>query len=325
MEVILKKYFWLINLSGLAVAGFLFGTAINDYLVSEVLRAPDQAFALPDTAAGSVQLDSFGPENIADTFISRRPFDSDPPEPEEPEVVVNNESESEAKDESEEGDGIEESDLDVALIGTLVYPDPGMSMATVKLSGESKLVRVGTVLEEKAKILAIERRFLIVDEDGEKKYIRLWEQDKGGDAKKKPAAGRNNRKLPNEKPAATSKKKTPNWKEGVTKVSDTEYEISRGMLDEQLEDLSQLGMQARIVPNYRNGKYEGFKLVGVRPNSLYRSIGIRSGDIVKRINGTEINSPNKAIELFEQFKNSNAIQLDVERRGQQKSFNYNVK
>ena len=97
------------------------------------------------------------------------------------------------------------------------------------------------------------------------------------------------------------------------------------MLDEQLQDLSQLGMEARIVPNYRNGKYEGFKLVGVRPNSLYRALGIRSGDIVKRINGVEINSPNKAIRLFEQFRTASSIQLDTERRGKAKAFTYNIK
>ena len=97
------------------------------------------------------------------------------------------------------------------------------------------------------------------------------------------------------------------------------------MLDEQLQDLSKLGTQARVVPNYRNGKYEGFKLVGVRPGSLYRAIGVRSGDVIKSINGNAIDSPNKALDLFDKLKNSSHIDLDIERRGQPKQFAYDIK
>jgi general secretion pathway protein C len=194
------------------------------------------------------------------------------------------------------------------------------------------MVRVGTeIADGKAKIIQIARRHLVVVEDGKQKYIRLWDkgakggaQGPGGPGGMRPGAMPERPGSP-PPPSAEAAPPAADWKDGVTKVSETEYQISRSMLDEQLQDLSQLGMQARIVPNYRNGKYEGFKLVGVRPNSLYRAIGIRSGDIIKRINGAEINSPNKAIELFEQFKSSSAISLDVERRGQVQAFQYQIK
>ena len=115
------------------------------------------------------------------------------------------------------------------------------------------------------------------------------------------------------------------YSKGVKKTGPYDYQIDRGMLDEQLKDLSELGRQARVVPNYRNGKYEGFKLVGVRPGSLYRSIGVRSGDVIKSINGKAIDSPNKALDLFEKLKNSSSINLEIERRGQPKQLNYSIK
>jgi len=93
----------------------------------------------------------------------------------------------------------------------------------------------------------------------------------------------------------------------------------------ELNDLTKLGMQARVVPNYKGGKYEGFKLIGVRPNSLYRAIGIRSGDVVKSVNGAELNSPNKAITLFEELKNQAKITVDVERGGRAMQLLYQVK
>ena len=96
------------------------------------------------------------------------------------------------------------------------------------------------------------------------------------------------------------------------------------MLDEQLNDLATLGSQARVVPNYVGGKYSGFKLVGVRPSSLYRAIGIRSGDVIKRINGMEIDSPNKALQLFDKLQNSRRISLDLQRGGVSRTLYYTI-
>ena len=55
------------------------------------------------------------------------------------------------------------------------------------------------------------------------------------------------------------------------------------------------------------------------------AIGIRSGDVIKSINGKAIDSPNKALSLFEQLKGSSAINLEIERRGQPKQLNYGIK
>jgi general secretion pathway protein C len=105
------------------------------------------------------------------------------------------------------------------------------------------------------------------------------------------------------------------WKSAVRKLGEFHYEISKQAVNEQLADLTPLGMQARVIPNYRGGKYEGFKLVGVRPNSFYRAVGIRSGDIIRRINDQSINSPNKALRLFEQLKKARTVRVEIERRG----------
>jgi general secretion pathway protein C len=98
------------------------------------------------------------------------------------------------------------------------------------------------------------------------------------------------------------------------------------MLNEQLQDLAKLGREARVIPNYDrdSGSYKGFKLIGVRPNSLYRAIGIRSGDVIMQINGEELNSPGKALELFTKLQNSSGISLDIMRRGQKQSLTYKI-
>jgi general secretion pathway protein C len=134
----------------------------------------------------------------------------------------------------------------------------------------------------------------------------------------------NDSAAPGEPTAGAAPAASADFAQYVQKDSENSYKINRQMLDEQLQDLTQLGMQARVIPNYRNGKYEGFKLVGVRPGSLYRAIGIRSGDIVRSINGKAINSPNKAMELFSEFKNAQNMTLEIERRGQIEKIDYTI-
>ena len=114
-------------------------------------------------------------------------------------------------------------------------------------------------------------------------------------------------------------------KDGVKKVGKNAYEVDREMLDEQLNDLGKLGRQARVIPHYRDGKPQGFKVVGVRPGSLYSHIGLRSGDILKGVNDSEITSPNKALELFDQLKNSSNVQVQLERRGRKLNLDYTIK
>ena len=111
----------------------------------------------------------------------------------------------------------------------------------------------------------------------------------------------------------------------MTKTGAYDYSIDRSMIDKQLADLPTLQSQARVVPHYKDNQYQGFKLVGVRPGSLYRAIGIRSGDVITSVNGNKIDSPNKALELFEQLKSSSNIQVEIERRGQAKTLGYTIK
>ena len=160
-------------------------------------------------------------------------------------------------------------------------------------------------------------------------HIGLWDS-RGKAGPSRPQAGRKSPRIgkrPSPRNSNSNRlggRSSYDYSKGVKKISEFEFNIDRQMLDEQLTDLTQLGMQARVIPNYRGGKYEGFKLVGVKPGSLYRAIGIRSGDVIKAINGESINSPNKAMELFHQLKTSGEVSLEIERRRKTQTFKYSI-
>ena len=105
------------------------------------------------------------------------------------------------------------------------------------------------------------------------------------------------------------------WSKAVSKTGDYSYTIDRDQCQEGLKNLTALSSEARVIPNYVGGRYQGFKLVGVRPGSFHRAIGIRSGDVVEKLNGKDINTPNKAVEMFRVFQNASKVTLEVKRRG----------
>jgi general secretion pathway protein C len=104
--------------------------------------------------------------------------------------------------------------------------------------------------------------------------------------------------------------------DGIRQTSDNRYEMDRNVLDSTLGDLNKVATQARIVPSFKNGAANGFKLFSIQPGSLYSSIGIENGDVVQRVNGYELNSPEKALELYQKLKDSGHVILELERGGQ---------
>ena len=336
MELVLKKYFWAVNLLGTLVMAWLVASAMNDWVAGKLFALPAPPHVEGHATAGgpAPRLGRIpNEEGLAQALVERSPFTVEAKDVEEPaeEEDTKDDAEDDAKPEGE----LEESTLPIDLVGTLVTEEPDSSMATLSVEGANKLAWIGSeFLDGKARVVAIAPRHVVVKEGGEFRVIRLW-SDKVANAKgahgrpgarpgrfgAHPAPGRH---APRPAPRVSSSKRN-SFAKSVKKTGAYDYEIDRRMIDEQLQDLSKLGSQARIVPNYRGGKYQGFKLVGVRPGSLYRSIGIRSGDVIKAINGRPIDSPNKAIELFDQLKNSSNIQLEIERRGQMKQLNYAIK
>ena len=76
--------------------------------------------------------------------------------------------------------------------------------------------------------------------------------------------------------------------------------------------LNDLAMQARVVPTSHPS---GFKLLAIRPGSVFSLFGLRNGDIIRRIAGREIDSPDRALEVYAELKEATSVDLEIERNG----------
>lgn len=103
---------------------------------------------------------------------------------------------------------------------------------------------------------------------------------------------------------------------GVKKIDDTHTEISAAVFDRLLVNTMAVAKGARVVPAMKDGKPHGFKLYAIRPRSLLARVGLANGDTLLAINGTDLSSADKALEVYKQLRDAKKLVVSVERRGQ---------
>ena len=104
-------------------------------------------------------------------------------------------------------------------------------------------------------------------------------------------------------------------KAGIKKIDDTHYEIDKALVDKVLANPMSVAKGARIVPAVKNGKPDGFKLYAIRPSSVYAKIGLTNGDTLSAINGMELTTADKALEVYTKLRDATSLEVSITRRG----------
>ncbi len=112
---------------------------------------------------------------------------------------------------------------------------------------------------------------------------------------------------------------------GVRQISKNRWILDRREIDSAVENLPKLFTKARIIPNFSDGKPDGFRIFAISEDSLYSKIGLQNGDILHRINGIEVKEPQNFVRVFEQLKNETYLVVDLIRNNQKETFNYEVR
>lgn len=112
---------------------------------------------------------------------------------------------------------------------------------------------------------------------------------------------------------------------GVSQVDDRTWIIQRDEFDKQMANLNCVATKARMVPAIKDGKPRGFKLYAIKPESLYAKIGFNNGDLITKINGQDISTPDKALEVYGILKSAETIEIEIERRKKIRIHTYLIK
>jgi general secretion pathway protein C len=91
-------------------------------------------------------------------------------------------------------------------------------------------------------------------------------------------------------------------------VVSAEREFRRGDLD-----MSRLAADARGMPAFDGGALVGIRLLSLVPGSIYDQAGLRAGDVVQRVNGHRLTSPDAALEAYAELRTATWVELEVHR------------
>ena len=111
----------------------------------------------------------------------------------------------------------------------------------------------------------------------------------------------------------------------IQKLSDTEYDIDRSVLDRVLENSQALLPNARFVPEAKDGVVLGVRVFGVRPGSLFALLGMHNGDRLDSINGYNVGDPEKALQAYAHLRAASLLDLSLNRQGRPLRMTIHVK
>jgi len=182
------------------------------------------------------------------------------------------------------------------LLGTLTAREATWSLASIQDLDTQRVrsVRVGDALSD-ARVVVIERERVIVRVDGRDEVIDL--------------------QPPTQAPVVASASTGDPSGDDIRRLGENAYEIPGRFLELARFAETPALQQIRIIPAARDGKPQGFKLFSIRQGSPYEKAGLQNGDVLQRVNGMSLDSPEKALEVITLLKSHRHLELELERGG----------
>lgn len=107
------------------------------------------------------------------------------------------------------------------------------------------------------------------------------------------------------------------------KIQDTGANINitvpRDELKNDLKDINQVLQSARVATFYEDGQFVGYRVAMLKPESPLLKLGLQVGDIITRINGSELTNPAALFNMFSQVDDISALNVDMLRNKEKKS------
>ena len=197
------------------------------------------------------------------------------------------------------------TDLKLKLLGT-VAGDKKDAYAVIEEAGgkNQDLYRIGDTIQS-ASVKAILREKVILHVNGEDEILEI---EKDADSSK------------GAKYSEKSYKNTSNRQDDASE----NITLKRAQIESAGEDINTLMKQVRIRPHFTNGEPDGLRLTGIRPNSIFYRMGLKSGDVITGVDGKTIVSVDDALKLYQSLQSSSNVKVELKRMGRPKILEYQI-
>jgi general secretion pathway protein C len=215
------------------------------------------------------------------------------------------------------------------LIGTVVLPgELERSLAAIVGTDQKAGLHRGGADVEGSKIRAIHSDGVVLQNSAGLCRLAMFKVDGAASMpvqpKPDPARARRQRSAAGPQSDRNAGLSTEEMEEGIEKINDSNFNLSRSLLNKVLDNAGKLIGIAAVRPKIENGQSVGMEMGGVRPGTLLTKIGLQNGDILESVNGQSLSSPDAALGAYTTLRTADKFNLSIRRGGQPMTINYNL-
>ena len=206
------------------------------------------------------------------------------------------------------------SSLPFTLKGTIIHANPSRSVATVKAGSNDKTFsyQIGNVIENQAEVKKIERAKLVFfnQNNSRLEYIIIPEK----------------RAKLNISYQTDKKKSVVSQGSSLVKRVGNTFKVKRSDVKDHLNRLPEILSQARVVPHYESGQFQGYRFASINKGSIFEDLGFEKGTIIKKVDGEELQEdPEMILDLYERLKGEGGLKISVVKKdGKEVEWEYMV-
>ena len=299
----IKRYFWLAHMLLVTLAAILVADIATSYvgnkLAMPVASQPPQTRVMP-TRQTRTTFDTYQQIATRNIFNANPPREGDKPEQHTPPPEV----------------PIKATELQLKLAGAAAG-EPHQRYAIIEdLSnrGAQTVYQIGDSVQG-VLVVDINPNCVVLDKGGGQYESLCFEHETN--------AAKSLTRLPQQARLEPAEQDTGD--EGIVRVDGATWRVSRELILDQFSNLGALSDQARVVPYLVQGQTRGFRLTRLKSGSLLQQIGVQNGDVLQKVNGLNITSPNEALQAFQQLQNESTIRLEILRRNRATTLTYEIR
>ena len=192
-----------------------------------------------------------------------------------------------------------------------IYNSKDVLVVTVSKNGKSKVLSKGEDIDG-FKLVSAGMDYAIF-----KKNNREFKLSLEGSKIKNPSSIQivKEKRSPNHKRDRTKK---------IVKKDSGERVIPKKLLTSYTKDIDKIWRDIGIGEHKKNGVLDGFIVNFVRKGSDFEKLGLKRGDILKSINGEELNSYNSAFSFYKEIGDIDNLTLGIIRNNQEMELEYEI-
>jgi type II secretion system protein C len=190
---------------------------------------------------------------------------------------------------------------DVAVSGVVVGKTPARSSAILTSGGKTRVVAVGESAFG-ARLVSVSADAVVVERDGARRELRL-PTTVAAPVAPRPASAPARSSLPAGAPPEDPE--TP------------AREMNRAEVQRRLgEEIPRILAETAVAPVMEEGRVVGVQVTRMPEGSLLSDAGLRTGDVLTQINGTQIDGMGTLIGLWPRLQTASELRAVVVRNGQ---------